>query len=1163
MSKLRVIISVFATLLCITALYLMLQQKAEVPTKAVSAVSSTAPVVPEALETPVIEEIPTPPSSALSATTVGAATLQRGPNNRLLLEPAKDLPRSVVAGSLSKEIILRARPGQLVGPLTIDQHTLTAIEADFDPAALKAFLASETGSLRLPLAAGRDVVVAVEKVITRGASTKTLIGKVDGHPLSDVLLVFHDGAIHGSVAFMETNTHYQFGMAGEGDIIAIRELNPETFTESCGDPGDTSADELATEGLGEFESAEESEPPAGATVIDIVVGYGREARLADGGVAGIESRIILSVDRMNTVFINSEINTPFVSLMAMIEDPDYVFPGDSAGKMGSDDELGDLRSTSDGSLDTVSQLRIDLGADQNTFVIKQTDGSAGVAYRPGNSMIVARTYMSSTRFTFCHELGHNLGCRHAWADGDDSDPTDKYNYGWRFDAPNAGQVRTVMSYDWSWPRIPHFSNPDVDYDGVATGVPNGYDATGDGTTDQRLVSGGIVGTAGDGYDGSNSSLGARNAQYINSFVSTLSTRDSREALAVLDPATGDIWEPGKSHTIYWYGGDHTDTVAIDLYMGNDFQFNIASGVSGENRWYPWTIPNNQADGNNYVIRVTLNSSSFVESSVFSIGTPPTVTIDSPTEPVIAIPSADLQLVLEATVVDGSGSGSPSVMWSQVSGPGTAIFKNASVADTTVSFSAVGVYQLQLLATQGGLTDSQELMITVGVPDPVSSLAIHYPFNEVSGSSAADSSGNGNDASISGSSSWTSGRRGNALLFTASPSYADSAADIAINNSTGFSASAWVRLDATATNNRHIMRQNATSGTARSWLYVTSSGILSSYIGGATTSGITIPLDEWHHVALTAGNGTIKLYVDGEEVGTSSGNVEACSGVIRLGQQASTASQFQWLGALDEARVHERVLTADEVARLMVYNVGASVNAGTIFSGLTGIDTVLAGNATDDGIPNPPATLSYQWSQVSGPGAAVFTDSTSLTSGITFPRSGFYVLRLVADDGEIQTADDVYWTVLDPSSAEQWRYSYFGAIENSGNAADDFDFDLDGLANLLERAFGTDPTDATSYVQPTTSMVDAAGNPGDDYFAISHPRLSGGTAPTGNDYTVDGITYTIEHSTDFAAPWDNSGFILLNVTTPVNGVETATFRLATPSISGAVRNFLHLKVTVSE
>lgn len=456
--------------------------------------------------------------------------IERGPNSVLIYNRPRELRRRVLGGKIFAGEFLRVHPGERQGPLTPSMHSLSAVEASYDAAVVQRFIASDAEAIRLPLDARRTVVVNVERLLSRGPVTHTMIGKVDGDSFSDVLLVFHDGAVSGSVAFYDENAHYEFGLAGNGDI-AIRRLDPESFTASCGDPGGPpQADAGHDDGHDHLEDAEppgtpeapdhpQSDPPAedpeAATVVmDTVVGYGSAARSAEGGVAAMEARIIASVDRMNTAFANSRIAGVEVVLMGTVEDPNYVFPGAVSGEMGSSDELGDLKNTRDGVLDTVSDLRIALGADHNAFIVKQVDGSAGIASRPGNSMIVARTYMSSYRITFAHEFGHSIGCQHAWGDTSSATSTSSHNFGWRLDPPSSGRVRTIMSYDWGWTRIPYFSNPSVQYNGANTGAVDGYNATGDATADPRCVSGGLTGSAGSGYNGSHSRLGARNADYI-------------------------------------------------------------------------------------------------------------------------------------------------------------------------------------------------------------------------------------------------------------------------------------------------------------------------------------------------------------------------------------------------------------------------------------------------------------------------------------------------------------------------------------------------------------------------------------------------------------------------------------------------------------------------
>ena len=57
-------------------------------------------------------------------------------------------------------------------------------------------------------------------------------------------------------------------------------------------------------------------------------------------------------------------------------------------------------------------------------------------------------------------------------------------------------------------------------------------------------------------------------------------------------------------------------------------------------------------------------------------------------------------------------GALTTTWSQVSGPGTVTFGNASALSTTASFSATGTYVLQLAANDSALQSSDQLTVTV-------------------------------------------------------------------------------------------------------------------------------------------------------------------------------------------------------------------------------------------------------------------------------------------------------------------------------------------------------------------------------------------------------------------------------------------------------------------
>ena len=71
---------------------------------------------------------------------------------------------------------------------------------------------------------------------------------------------------------------------------------------------------------------------------------------------------------------------------------------------------------------------------------------------------------------------------------------------------------------------------------------------------------------------------------------------------------------------------------------------------------------------------------------------------------------------------------------------------------------------------------------------------------------------------------------------------------------------------------------------------------------------------------------------------------------------------------------------------------------------------LVGTASDDGRPSPPATLTFTWSKVSGPGDAVFANASAPQTDVSFSAAGNYVLRLAVYDGEFIVSDEVSITV---------------------------------------------------------------------------------------------------------------------------------------------------------
>ena len=85
---------------------------------------------------------------------------------------------------------------------------------------------------------------------------------------------------------------------------------------------------------------------------------------------------------------------------------------------------------------------------------------------------------------------------------------------------------------------------------------------------------------------------------------------------------------------------------------------------------------------------------------------------------------------------------------------------------------------------------------------------------------------------------------------------------------------------------------------------------------------------------------------------------------------------------------------------------------------------LAGTASDDGRPSPPATMTFAWSKVSGPGTVTFANGSALSTTASFSSAGVYTLRLSASDSVLTSTDDVVVTVNAAPNATGLTAQYY-------------------------------------------------------------------------------------------------------------------------------------------
>jgi|GEM_PF-3375917 hypothetical protein len=132
-----------------------------------------------------------------------------------------------------------------------------------------------------------------------------------------------------------------------------------------------------------------------------------------------------------------------------------------------------------------------------------------------------------------------------------------------------------------------------------------------------------------------------------------------------------------------------------------------------------------------------------------------------------------------------------------------------------------------------------------------------------------------------------------------------------------------------------------------------------------------------------------------------------------------------------------------------HNESPIVSAGTDQDVNFPDTVILNGSATDDGLPEPPGSLSILWSEVTGPGDVTFDNINIASTNATFSAAGVYTLRLTASDGEIVVSDDVIITINTIPVALADTYDILQGEELIIDAIGILENDTDADSDLLE------------------------------------------------------------------------------------------------------------------
>ncbi|GEM_PF-2157283 len=206
------------------------------------------------------------------------------------------------------------------------------------------------------------------------------------------------------------------------------------------------------------------------------------------------------------------------------------------------------------------------------------------------------------------------------------------------------------------------------------------------------------------------------------------------------------------------------------------------------------------------------------------------------------------------------------------------------------------------------------------------LVVHMPFNEGSGEIAKDLSGFGNDMNFVNHSLWTDGKFSNASYFNGS-NYGIIYRDSILNNMSVLTLSFWFKTNETQ-NYKFIVEKEGISGYCWGGYLTNDSNKISFYVKDSNGNVYHIDYngnfadDKWHFFAGTFDGRHISLYIDGELVNQSDLGkyVDICNeqGDIYVGAWYSNNKFF--IGAVDELRIYNRVLSSEEINKLYLAKI---------------------------------------------------------------------------------------------------------------------------------------------------------------------------------------------------------------------------------------------------
>ena len=288
------------------------------------------------------------------------------------------------------------------------------------------------------------------------------------------------------------------------------------------------------------------------------------------------------------------------------------------------------------------------------------------------------------------------------------------------------------------------------------------------------------------------------------------------------------------------------------------------------------------------------------------------------------------------------------------------------------------------------------------------LVAAYAFDEGSGTTVSDASGNGNNGTVSGTSWTTSGKNGGALSFNGTTSRVTVPDSASLHLTTAMTLEAWVNPTTVTKAWRDVIYKGndnyyleATSSTGSIPAAVPDGGGIIGGVGKDAFGTTAITASTWTHLAATYDGTTVRLFVNGTQVATkaAAGSITTSTNPLQIGGDSIYGQFFS--GLIDDVRVYSTALTAAQIATDMATGVSAPTAPANL--------TATAVSTTQINLSWSASTNAsgYLLERCQGAGCANFVQIAT-PPGTTFNDTGLaattsYSYRVRATNGSGQTS----------------------------------------------------------------------------------------------------------------------------------------------------------------